>query len=385
MIHAIDGNQVRLLCSGDEYFPALGAAFEAARDEIWCESYTLEDDRVGQQVVAALVAAAARGVRVHVLVDGIGSRAWVDAGGPGTLRGQGVRVAVFRPERAWWSLRRSRLRRMHRKLMVIDAELAFVGGINLEDDVDEEGVHRFDFAVALRGPVVADVRNAVWRMWRTVAWAERGARAADAVPGRAQALPRRLRGGIAFLVRDNLWHRHDIERAYRLALRGAQHEVLIANAYFFPGRGFRADLQRAARRGVKVTLLLAGVTDHPLLALATRALYPQFRALGIDIVEYEESHLHAKVAIIDGEWATVGSSNIDTLSLFLAREANIFVRDRGFAGELAACVQAAIEDGKRARRIDCVAALTPWQRLKARLAYQVVRGLIGLAGYGHHH
>ena len=194
-----------------------------------------------------------------------------------------------------------------------------------------------------------------------------------------------MQGRITFLVRDNLWHRHDIERAYRQALRAAQHEVLIANAYFFPGRRFRADLQHAAQRGVKVTLVLAGVTDHPLLALATRALYPQFRALGIDIVEYEESQLHAKVAIVDDEWATVGSSNIDTLSLFLAREANIFVRDRGFAGELAACVQAAIEDGERARQIDTAAVLTPWQRLKARLAYQLVRGLIGLAGYGHHH
>ncbi len=384
MIHTLDGNQVQLLRSGEEYFPALLTAFAAARDEIWCESYTLEDDRIGQQVMAALVAAAARGVRVHVLVDGVGSRAWVNAGGPDQLREQGVRVAVFRPERAWWSLRRSRLRRMHRKLMVIDAELAFVGGINLEDDL-EAGVHRFDFAVALRGPVVADVHNAVWRMWRTVTWAERGARAADAVPGRARALPQRMHGRIAFLVRDNLWHRHDIERTYRLALREAQHEVLIANAYFFPGRGFRADLQRAAQRGVKVTLLLAGVTDHPLLALATRALYPQFRALGIDIVEYEESQLHAKVAIVDGEWATVGSSNIDTLSLFLAREANIFVRDAGFAGELAACVQAAIGDGERASLIDTAAVLTPWQRLKARLAYQLVRGLIGLAGYGHHH
>ena len=384
MIHTIDGNQVQLLRSGEEYFPALLAAFEGARDEIWCESYTLEDDRIGQQVMAALVAAAVRGVRVHVLVDGVGSRAWVNAGGPDQLREQGVRVAVFRPERAWWSLRRSRLRRMHRKLMVIDAEQAFVGGINLEDDL-EEGVHRFDFAVALRGSVVADVHNAVWRMWRTVTWAERGARAVDAVPGRARALPQRMHGRIAFLVRDNLWHRHDIERTYRLALREAQHEVLIANAYFFPGRGFRADLQRAAQRGVKVTLLLAGVTDHPLLALATRALYPQFRALGIDIVEYEESQLHAKVAIVDGEWATVGSSNIDTLSLFLAREANIFVRDAGFAGELAACVQAAIGDGERASLIDTAAVLTPWQRLKARLAYQLVRGLIGLAGYGHHH
>ena len=384
MIHDIDGNQVQLLRSGEEYFPALLAAFEGARDEIWCESYTLEDDRIGQQVMAALVAAAVRGVRVHVLVDGVGSRAWVNAGGPDKLREQGVRVAVFRPERAWWDLRRSRLRRMHRKLMVIDAELAFVGGINLEDDL-EEGVHRFDFAVALRGPLVADVHNAVWRMWRTVTWAERGARAADAVPGRARALPQRVQGRITFLVRDNLWHRHDIERAYRQALRAAHHEVLIANAYFFPGRRFRADLQHAAQRGVKVTLVLAGVTDHPLLALATRALYPQFRALGIDIVEYEESQLHAKVAIVDGEWATVGSSNIDTLSLFLAREANIFVRDRGFAGELAACVQAAIEDGERARQIDTAAVLTPWQRLKARLAYQLVRGLIGLAGYGHHH
>ena len=384
MIHDIDGNQVQLLRSGEEYFPALLAAFEGARDEIWCESYTLEDDRIGQQVMAALVAAAVRGVRVHVLVDGVGSRAWVNAGGPDKLREQSVRVAVFRPERAWWNLRRSRLRRMHRKLMVIDAELAFVGGINLEDDL-EEGVHRFDFAVALRGPLVADVHNAVWRMWRTVTWAERGARAADAVPGRARALPQRVQGRITFLVRDNLWHRHDIERAYRQALRAAHHEVLIANAYFFPGRRFRADLQHAAQRGVKVTLVLAGVTDHPLLALATRALYPQFRALGIDIVEYEESQLHAKVAIVDDEWATVGSSNIDTLSLFLAREANIFVRDRGFAGELAACVQAAIEDGERARQIDTAAVLTPWQRLKARLAYQLVRGLIGLAGYGHHH
>ena len=138
----------------------------------------------------------------------------------------------------------------------------------------------------------------------------------------------------AFLVRDNLRQRRTIERNYVEAIRHANMQVDIAVPYFYPGRGFRRALRNAARRGVRVRLLLQGKIDYRIAALAAQALYEELRATGVRIYEYTPAFLHAKVAVIDGEWATVGSSNIDPLSLLLNLEANVVVRDAEFAQSL---------------------------------------------------
>lgn len=375
------GNQIELLQSGVEYFPALLQAIQGAQREILLETYIFESDATGQAVADALCAAALRGVCVRLMVDGFGAQGFVQSG-LAEMAADGVEVLVFRREIRPLALRRHRLRRLHRKLAVVDGRTAFVGGINIIDDVDMPGQSspRFDFAVRVRGPLVAEVHESMARLWRLVLWAglrRRLQRLRWVRPGHGQVGEMRA----AFLVRDNLRHRRAIENAYLEAIHAAQHEVLIANAYFFPGRAFRHALVSAAARGVKVTLLLQGRVEYWLLYHACRVLYPHLMAAGVAIVEYRKSFLHAKVAVVDGDWATVGSSNIDPFSLLLAREANVVVRDPGFAAQLRQALRQAMADGGT--------ELTPlewrrqglWQRSLSWLAYGLLRMLLGLAGY----
>jgi cardiolipin synthase len=391
------GHEVWLLEGGAAFFPALVAAIDAARAEIHLETYIVHDDHSARPVFEALARAAARGVLVQVAVDGFGTPrvpprlAALLAAGPAQLR-------VFRPEHSPYALDRRRLRRLHRKIAVIDRELAFIGGINLLDD-HVDPAHgaldrpRLDFAVRVRGPLVDDALLAARQLWasllpvreraaarwpcvtgrraRAVSAASAGAaaRASSApsgapVPPVASALwnspalppaspPASPPAHAAFapvramlLLRDNFRFRRAIEHEYLQAIGSARHRVLIANAYFFPGARLRRALILAVRRGVPVTLLLQGRVEYALQHYASQALYDELLAAGVRIVEYASSFMHAKVAVAD-DWATVGSSNIDPFSLLLAREANVVVRDAGFAAHLAERIHAAIAQGGR--------------------------------------
>ncbi len=379
----IPGNRVTLLESGAEYFPALEAACDAALQEIHLESYIYENDSTGQRISAALMRAAQRGVAVRLLLDGFGSRS-LDNTLLGQLREAGVIVRFFRPELARFNLRRHRLRRLHRKLAVMDGALAFVGGINIIDDMDTPGQipPRYDYAVRIAGPLAGEVRRAVQRLWNWVAWTqlkERHPRDTRALPYDAATQD----GAVcaALLIRDNLRHRRDIEEAYLAAIAAAQHEVIIANAYFLPGLRFRHALIDAARRGVRVVLLLQGRVEYLLLHYASRALYGVLLDAGVEIHEYHKSFLHAKVAVVDGHWATVGSSNIDPFSLLLAREANVVVDSRDFAGQLRASLERALREGAHQVLPAQWKKLSWPHRLRVWLSYGLVRMMMGVAGY----
>lgn len=381
----LPGNRLTLLNSGAEYFPALLAAIDSARHEIFLESYIFANDAIGHEIANALCRAAERGVEVNVTVDGFGARNFA-ADFQHRLDGAGVRALFYRREISPLRIKRHRLRRLHRKLVVVDARVAFVGGINIVDDnnTPEHMRPRFDYAVQIEGPVLQQMHRAVRHMWEIVSWANFRRRFrlhADAAPCIEIAGSQRA----AFLIRDNIRHRNDILNAYIDAIDAAGSEILIANAYFLPGVRFGRALYAAAKRGVRITILLQGKTDHPLLRYATQALYHTALKTGIRIFEYERSFLHAKVAVIDGEWATVGSSNIDPFSLLLAKEANIVVRDRRFAGELRRSLQEAIARGAREMLPDDLSR-QPWHsRLLRWLSYSIVRAMVGIAGYGHRH
>jgi len=328
------GNRITLLEDGAEYFPELIAALDQARREIHLESYIFEPDATGMAVVEALIRAAGRGVRVKLLLDGFGARCFPPALAA-RLRSAGIALMFFRREFSRFRLRRYRLRRLHRKLAVVDARIAFVGGINIVDDgntLPGAGL-RHDYAVRVEGPLLEDIYPALRRLWLLVRWSGIGKR-----PRRWPALPVAqdpVGDQVAeFLQRDNIRHRREIEEAYLAAIRSAKREILIANAYFLPGRRFRQALVDAAARGVRVVLVLQGRTDHPLFQLVERALYRYFLENRIEIHEFHASELHAKAAVIDDAWATVGSSNIDPFSLLLAREANVVVHDRAFTRQL---------------------------------------------------
>ena len=379
------GNAIALLENGLQYFPALEDEIDNARSEIFFQTYIFDPDKTGRRIAAALVRAAARGVAVHLLVDGFGGRAFVRELMP-ELVSCGVQVLIYRMELSTLSLRRHRLRRMHRKVVVVDGRVAFVGGINVVDDVSGAAVEhpRYDYAVRVEGPLLGPIVDSVHRLWRMLAWASFRRRVSVPVLAPARVEPvGDLRAG--FVIRDNLRHRHDIENAYLDAIGRARDEVVIANAYFFPGRRFRQALVEAAARGVKVILLLQGMADHPVQQYATRALYPFFLERGIRLFEYHRSVLHAKVAVVDGCWVTVGSSNIDVFSLMMAREANVVVEDAGFAATLRASLNAAMRDGARELRRADWKRLPSLRRLLTWLAYQGVRLAIGIAGYGGKH
>lgn len=378
--HPVAGNRLTLLQNGAAYFPRLCADIDAARHSVYLETYIYAADASGHMVAEALRRAAARGVAVRLLLDGFGSaelpQHWLDG-----FRAAGVEVQWFRRAVSPFTMQRSRRRRlyrMHRKLAAIDGEIAFVGGINIVDDIPPHGGFsdpRLDYAVRIQGALAGEVHATMRHLWDTVSWAT--------LRRRGKVLNRRIgRQGkpapdapVALLIRDSLRHRRDIERAYLRAIANAKEEILIASAYFLPGRAFRRALIQATNRGVRVVLLLQGRVEYWIQHYATQALYDRLLAAGIEIHEYRASHLHAKVAVIDGVWATVGSSNIDPYSLLLAREANLVIQDADFAKELRASLLAEIANhGQRVhpsgRRL--------WQRLLARLSYGAIRLLVGM-------
>jgi len=382
MTELVDGNRITLLTRGSEYFPALEAECDAARHEIHIETYIFEDDSAGRRIAAALMRAAQRGVATHLLVDGYGSKK-LNSGLVAGMQDAGVRFLVYRPDISPWTFQRRRLRRMHRKLAVIDARVAFVGGINIIDEMHtpNQTPPRFDYAVRIEGPLLRNIHLVVRRLWTLVEFTQLGQDWHDRTSLQADG-EHRGNQRAAFLIRDNLRHRSDIEEAYLEAISGARSEILIASSYFFPGLSFRRALTEAAARGVRVVLLLQGKVEYVLLHYASHALYGAFLDAGIEIHEYRKSFLHAKVAVIDRHWATVGSSNIDPLSLLLAREANVVIEDREFAATLHQSLAAAMGAGAhqvlRERWKDQPLA----QRVAMWLCYGLARLLTGISGYG---
>jgi cardiolipin synthase A/B len=355
------GNEVTLLTGGDALFPAMAQAIAHATHEVTLATYIFYNDTAAHGIASALIAAAKRQVRVRVVVDGFGSKdtlptlhKWFD--------GTGVALVVFRPLHGWRSwLQPGQLRRLHQKLLAVDDEAAFVGGINVIDDRID--MHhgptkepRLDFAVQLRGPVVQAVAHTARTIWTRAAFGQEWrdellALARSAAPvSQARTLLQSLRLMrrnqaaqdtpanpmlAAFVARDNFRQRRAIERAYIHAFRQARERIDLVSPYFYPGAEFRRTLRDAARRGVAVRLLLQGKLDYRIAGLAAQVLYDELLHHGVRIYEYTPAFLHAKVAVVDQHWATVGSSNIDPISLLLNLEANVVVRDPVFTESLA--------------------------------------------------
>jgi cardiolipin synthase len=381
MYSIIQNNRITLLENGADYFPAIETALDRARHEIYLETYIFKNDHTGQQIAEALRRAARRGVKTRVLIDGFGSqglpKSMLDY-----LEAAGIMILKFRPKISPLTLRRRRLRRLHRKIVVVDREVAFVGGINIMDDLEPgQTSPRYDYAVRVEGPLVAEIHRAVRRVWSRVAWIRIRP---GWVPQNKGTAPTPEPTGLmrsAFLVRNNIRHRRDIENAYLQAIEQAQFEIILASAYFFPGQNFRHALLDAAGRGVRVVLMLQEKVEYRLLYYASQALHQNFLDAGIEIHGYYLSQLHAKVAVIDEHWATVGSSNLDPSSLLLALEANVVVKDEGFAKTLKNSLNQAINSGSRRILPDHWKSKPLRLRLLSWLCYGLVRFMTGMTGY----
>jgi cardiolipin synthase len=378
--HIVDGQTLTLLHNGKEYFPRLLIAIDNAIHSVYLETYIYATDETGTLVAEALQRAVKRGVRTHLLIDGYGS-AHLPASWMNELRASGVHVLKFRPEISWLTFRRQRLRRLHRKLAVVDGRIAFVGGINIVNEVPggEIQAPRLDYVVEVQGDTVTRIHAAMRRLWSLVAWMNfRHQHKLERIHSSNIHIPQQK---VVFLLRDNLRHRRDIEQAYLAAIESAKNEIIMANAYFLPSQRFRFALQNAAQRGVKVILLLQGKVEYHMQHYATLALYDELLRVGIEIHEYHASYLHAKVAVVDGQWATVGSSNIEPFSLWLAREANLVVYDTKFAESLRSSLLLEMAQGARMLEHSTWNKRSAWMRLLTRSCYTLIRLLTSVIGY----
>ena len=286
-VHLVAGNQLTLLKNGTAYFPQLCADLDAAQHSIYLETYIFFPDETGRMVSDALQRAAARGVVVRILLDGYGSaelpKYWVEE-----LLAAKVQVQWFRREISPFTMSRSRmrrLRRLHRKLVVVDGRVAFVGGINIINDISSRehfNSPRLDYAVRVQGILASEIHAAMRRLWGMVSWANFRRRGKELRRFVLERDKNEAAPGITLVLRDNLRHRHDIEGAYLEAIEGAQREIIISNAYFLPGHVFRQALIQAAQRGVRVMLLLQGRVEYRVQHYATHALYDQ-------LLEHEEA------------------------------------------------------------------------------------------------
>ena len=340
-LHFTTGNQIELFDTGRTYFAALIEQIDAAVHDVCVETYIFCDDAGGRPVADAMMRAASRGVRVRLVTDGIGT-----ARLPlfTELAAAGVEHRIYNPH----LFGRFGISRTHRKLAAIDAAVGFCGGINLVDDLDAAGIPlaapRWDFAVRLAGPVVADLLATFEAQWRRLA-ANRPVAGVGRRPRNAKPPPLPRESAVAFVARDNFRNRRAIERAYLYAIALARSEILVANPYFVPGARLRRALKGAARRGVDVRLLV-GRKEFVALDFAVPYLYGSLLEAGVRIAEYDKTLLHGKVAVMDSNWGTVGSSNLDALSLLLNHEANVVMVHDAAVGRLRAAILAAFDESR---------------------------------------
>lgn len=333
-------DSLELLVGGENYFPQLEKALMQASRSICLESYIFSNDGQSQKIIQLLCDAAQRGVQVRVIVDWVGGLGF--AFEP-QLQRCGVHFKYY--NKGWFG--KFGFSRTHRKIVVIDEEIAFVGGINICDDrLDADGQAiggvRWDLALQASGKIVEIVHAAFFRQWQRL---QANALSPKNIVRRLLDLetPWRsrhylgIRHGskpyIAFIARDNLHHRRDIERAYLKAIGQSQEEIWLVTPYFLPGYRLRQALVRAAIRGVSVNLLL-GKDEFKLLDWAAPTLYGQLLKAGIVIYEYPKGLLHAKVMVVDRRWASLGSSNSDHLSFFVNHEANFVVKNHPVIKEI---------------------------------------------------
>jgi cardiolipin synthase len=376
----VPGNRLHLLENGEQFYPRVFEMIGQARQEVLLQTFILFEDKVGLALQEVLVAAARRGVRIDLMIDGWGSpdlsQEYIEK-----LIAAGVRLHVFDPGSRWFGLRASLFRRMHRKLVVVDGRIAFVGGINYSaDHLRDFGPEaKQDYAVEVEGPIVEQIHRFAEDSLvpgHRMHWFRRR----DAAPTR-ESLPAVGPAETLFVTRDNGEHRTDIERHYRIAIRAARKRIIIANAYFFPGYRLLKELRKAARRGVDVRLILQGEPDMAIVKFAASMLYHHLLRADVHIYEYCERPLHGKVALTDDEWSTVGSSNLDPLSLSLNLEANLVIRDRAFNAHLSERLHHLMQHSCKEIAIGDVVEPSLWRLVRSYFVFHLLRRYPSWAGW----
>lgn len=375
-----DDNKVDLLINGEEFYPRVFECIENAKKEVIVETFIIYEDKVGHQLQQALIKAARNGVQVDFTVDDYGtwdlSTDFVKA-----MTDSGVKLHIFDPQPKLLGVRLNLFRRLHRKIVVVDREVAFIGGINYSADhmMDAGEKAKQDYAVELHGPVVADIYRTCLRLsLQELSRKEQKSRLQAAAEDTPEAAGD---AKVLMVERDNLVHKKDIEQQYLLAIRLAKKHIVIANAYFFPRYYFLLSLRRATMRGVDVTLIMQGRPDMPWVTALSRLLYKYLLRSDVKIYEYHQRSLHGKIALVDDEWATVGSSNLDPLSFSLNLEANVIIQDRNLNQQIDEHLQTLIKN--HCHRIDLeIAQRGYWWRVPLIfLSFYFLRIFPSIAGW----
>ncbi len=374
-----DGNQLRLLENGDQFFPRVFGAIQRAERTLLLETFILFEDAVGKALHAELLGAAQRGVKVEVMVDGYGSPD-LSEDFVQSLIEAGVRFVYYDPRPLVMGMRTNVFRRLHRKIVVVDDVIAFVGGINFsaEHNTDYGPQAKQDYAVEVKGPIVQDiaryVQHAIGSQQVTRRWwgAKSQRMSVNSMPGEAQVL---------FVYRDNDAHRDDIEQHYLDMLRKAKQDVIIANAYFFPGYRLLREMRSAAQRGVRVRLIVQGEPDMAIVKVGAEMLYNYLVDAGVEVYEYCRRPLHGKIAVQDQQWSTVGSSNLDPLSLSLNLEANLMVHDRTFNQTLRDNLEQLLQRDCVRVNEDKLPPRTWWHLTKSVIVFHFLRHFPAIAGW----
>lgn len=341
----LNGHQLKLLHSGEEYFLELVAVIASAKTLLHLQVYIFDEDTTGKKIIAALKAAALRGVKVYVMVDGVGSdlsRKCVNE-----LKKSGIRFRYFSPL-PFQGLTQSG-RRLHHKICVADDKIALIGGINIADKYS--GLNQpkawFDYAIKIEGPVCTNITNICESIWQ---------RRFRRRKTKVHAIVAKGASAVRISRNDWLRRKYEISTGYKRMLRTAQKEIIIVASYFIPSRRLLKIIVNAAKQGRAISIILSRKSDVPFIKAATAYLYSRLLRNGVKIFEYTESILHAKVCVVDEEWCTIGSHNLNHLSEFLSVETNVDVMDKKFATVLKSeletvmknqCVEITFEDYKK--------------------------------------
>jgi cardiolipin synthase len=326
------GNRIDLLRDGAAAYPRMLEAIAGARRFILLETYLFSDDFVGRRFARALASKAREGMDVRILYDSLGSKA-TPRDFFGWMRSHGVRAQAFHPIRPFLHGIRYRSRN-HRKVLMVDGQIAFVGGLNLSREyaaLEDGGEVWRDTEIEIRGPAAAELARLSLDDWPKD-WSRRPAPGIriDPPPAQGNGSP------VLILGSSRLRDRFRISRNLRFAFRQARQRIWIANPYFLPSRSLRGELHRAKQRGVDVRLLVPRVSDVPPALYASQRLFERYLRWGIRIFEWPGPMMHAKTAVIDTQWSTVGSYNLDPISLLLNDELTAVILNRHFGARLEA-------------------------------------------------
>lgn len=317
----IDGNDVKLVKSGKDYFNLLDEIISQANESIHFQTYIFNEDATGRYVADQLLKAAKRGIKVYLLVDAYGSGN-LSVKLTKKLCQYGIEIRKFSPIRLW---KLETGRRLHHKIIVIDKKYALIGGINIADKY--KGLKEkewLDYAVLLQGNIVWDAYLLCYQLWNKKLYKPRIKKPADLIPHPS--------GMYAQLAQHDFFRRKiHISKSYINAIKNAQKEIIVVSSYFLPSRKMLKFLLKSVDRGVNIKLVLGHQSDVPIVQKATYFLYRKLLVHGIEIYEYRPSIVHAKVMIVDSKWCTIGSYNLNFISEYNSIELNVNIADEFFA------------------------------------------------------